>query len=70
MSGIKIYVRNEEEKTSLIESYLEEDNQYLLALDGLKNELIGQGIDIEKGEGRKTFIRAVRALNEKFEKRL
>lgn len=64
MSGIEIFVRNGEEKAKLIESYLEFDNKYLKALDRLREELIAKGIDIEKGEGRKTFILAVRRLNE------
>ncbi len=57
---------SEEEKSSLIETSFEVDRVYLKALDDLRDELIGQGIDIDSGEGRKTFIRAVRRLNERF----
>jgi len=32
----------------------------------LREELTRQGIDIDAGEGRRTFIRAVRKLNERF----
>jgi len=56
----------EEEKSHLIETSFEVDRVYLKALDDLREELIGQGIDIDSGEGRKIFIRAVRRLNERF----
>jgi len=57
---------SEEEKSHLIETSFEVDRVYLKALDDLREELIGQGIDIDSGEGRKIFIRAVRSLNERF----
>ncbi len=57
---------SEEEKSHLIETSFEVDRVYLKALDGLREELLNQGIDIDSGEGRKTFIRAVRKLNERF----
>jgi hypothetical protein len=57
---------SEEEKSHLIETSFEVDRFYLKALDDLREELIGQGIDIDSGEGRKIFIRAVRRLNERF----
>ncbi|MDA8079432.1 MAG: hypothetical protein M0Z79_10900 [Nitrospiraceae bacterium] len=68
MSGIKIFVRNEADKKSLIEDYLQEDNLYLEALEKLKTGFIGQGIDISRGEGRRAFIEAVRRFNENFGK--
>ena len=57
---------SEEEKANLIETSLEVDRVYLKALDDLRDELTGQGVDIDSGEGRKIFIRAVRRLNERF----
>ncbi|SPQ01313.1 hypothetical protein NBG4_50045 [Candidatus Sulfobium mesophilum] len=57
---------SEEEKFHLIETSFEVDRVYLKALDDLRDELAGQGIDIDSGEGRKIFIRAVRRLNESF----
>jgi hypothetical protein len=57
---------SEEEKSHLIETSFEVDRVYLQALDGLREDLISQGIDIDSGEGRKIFIRAVRKLNERF----
>ncbi len=57
---------SEEEKSHLIETSFEVDRVYLQALDGLREVLISQGIDIDSGEGRKIFIRAVRKLNERF----
>ncbi|HSB31031.1 MAG TPA: hypothetical protein VLD55_05465 [Candidatus Sulfobium mesophilum] len=57
---------SEEEKFHLIETSFEVDRVYLKALDDLRDELTGQGIDIDSGEGRKIFIRAVRRLNESF----
>ncbi len=57
---------SEGEKSHLIETSFEVDRVYLKALDDLREELIGQGIDIDSGEGRKIFIRAVRRLNERF----
>ena len=68
MSGIKIFVRNEADKKSLIEDYLQEDNLYLEALEKLKTGFTGQGIDISRGEGRRAFIEAVRRFNENFGK--
>jgi hypothetical protein len=57
---------SEEEKEHLIETSFEVDRIYLKALDDLRAELIGQGVDIDAGEGRKVFVRAVRKLNERF----
>lgn len=57
---------SEEEKSHLIETSFEADRVYLKALDDLREELTGRGIDIDSGEGRKIFIRAVRRLNERF----
>ncbi|OGW33189.1 MAG: hypothetical protein A2X59_10710 [Nitrospirae bacterium GWC2_42_7] len=57
---------SEEEKAHQIKTSFEVDEMYLGALDRLREELISQGIDIDSGEGRKTFIRAVRKLNERF----
>ncbi len=57
---------SEEEKSHLIETSFEVDRIYLKALDELREELVGQGIDIDSEEGRKIFIRAVRRLNERF----
>ena len=61
MSGI-----SEEEKKHQINTSFEVDRIYLQALDQLRDELIAQGVDIDSGEGRKIFIRAVRKLNERF----
>jgi hypothetical protein len=57
---------SEEEKSHQIKTSFEVDSIYLHALEKLREELTGQGIDIDSGEGRKTFIRAVRKLNERF----
>ncbi len=57
---------SEEEKEHQIKTSFEVDRIYLTALEELRQELIGSGIDIDSGEGRKTFIRAVRKLNERF----
>ncbi len=57
---------SEEEKAHQINTSFEVDRIYLQALEDLRQELIGRGIDIDSGEGRKIFIRAVRALNERF----
>lgn len=57
---------SEEEKQHQIRTSFEVDRVYLDALDKLRDELINQGIDIDSGEGRKIFIRAVRKLNETF----
>lgn len=65
---MKIFVRNEADKKSLIDSYLQEDNLYLEALERLKAGFTSQGIDISQGEGRKAFIRAVRIFNENYGK--
>ncbi len=56
----------EEEKQHQIKTSFEVDRIYLDALEALRQELIGQGIDIDSGEGRKTFVSAVRKLNERF----
>jgi hypothetical protein len=57
---------SEEEKQHHIHMSFEVDRIYLDALDALREELTSQGIDIDSGEGRKIFIRAVRKLNERF----
>ena len=57
---------SEEEKAHQIKTSFEVDSIYLKALEQLRAELTRQGIDIDAGEGRKTFIRAVRKLNERF----
>ena len=57
---------SEEEKRRHIEQSFLIDEFYLKALDGLREELIGRGIDIDSGEGRKIFIREVRKLNERI----
>jgi hypothetical protein len=57
---------SEEDKAFEIRTSFEVDRIYLQALDSLRDELIGQGIDIDSGDGRKIFIRAVRKLNERF----
>jgi hypothetical protein len=57
---------SEEEKSHQIRTSFEVDGIYLQALEKLREELINPGIDIDSGEGRKTFIRAVRKLNERF----
>jgi len=57
---------SEKEKSHQIKTSFEVDRIYLQALEKLRDELTGQGIDIDSGEGRKTFIRAVRKLNERF----
>jgi hypothetical protein len=56
----------EEEKLHQIKTSFDVDRIYLRALENLRQEMITQGIDIDSGEGRKIFIRAVRKLNEKF----
>jgi hypothetical protein len=56
----------EEEKLHQINTSFDVDRIYLGALEDLRQELIAQGIDIDSGEGRKIFIRAVRKLNERF----
>ncbi len=61
MSGL-----SDEEKDHEVRTSFEVDRIYLQALDSLREELIGQGIDIDCGEGRKIFIGAVRKLNERF----
>ena len=66
MSGIKIHVKDEKEKAKLIEDYLAPDDEYLKALDALKEEFIQKGVDLETREGKKQFILAVRELNAKF----
>ncbi len=57
---------SEEEKSHMIKTSFDVDRIYLKALDDLREELTGQGIDIDSGEGRKIFVRAVRKLNERF----
>jgi hypothetical protein len=57
---------SEEEKSHLIKTSFEVDSIYLQALEKLREELTGQGIDIDSGEGRRTFVLAVRKLNERF----
>ena len=57
---------SEEEKALQIKTSFEVDRIYLRALEDLRQELLNRGIDIDSGEGRKVFIRAVRKLNERF----
>ena len=57
---------SEEEKAYQIKTSFEVDDIYLKALEQLREQLTQQGIDIDAGEGRKTFVRAVRKLNERF----
>lgn len=66
MAGIEIYVRDEEEKARLIKDYLAPDEEYLKAIDILKETLTGQGVDLNSAEGKKQFILAVRELNSRF----
>ena len=66
MAGIEIYVKNEREKAELIKNYLAPDDLYLKAIDTLKEEMIGQGVDLDTHEGKKQFILAVRELNARF----
>ena len=54
------------EKARLSSIAEEIDKIYEKELDRLREELTGQGIDITSGEGLKTFILAVRRLNEQF----
>lgn len=63
MAGIEIYVKDEKEKAKLIEDYLAPDEEYIRALDALKEEMIQNGIDLGTQEGKKQFILAVRQLN-------
>jgi len=55
-----------EEKSRLIETSFAVDQMYLAALDKLRQGFQEKGIDIESGEGRKQFVRAVRDLNSRF----
>ncbi len=57
---------SEEEKAKSIKMSFEVDRIYLDALENLRQELTASGVDIDSGEGRKIFIRAVRKLNERF----
>ena len=57
---------NKEEKAEMIETSFQLDKLYLQALDCLREEMTSQGIDIDNGEGRKAFVRAVRKLNERL----
>jgi len=66
MSGIEIYVKDEQEKAQLIQDYLAPDDLYLKALDALKEEMINQGADLDTKEGKKQFILAVREMNAQF----
>ncbi len=66
MSGIKIQVKDAEEKAKLIDDYLAPDVAYLKALDALKENMVAQGVDLGTREGKKQFILAVRELNAKF----
>ena len=66
MSGIEIYVKDEQEKAQLIKDYLAPDDIYLKALDSLKQEMISQGVDLATHDGKKQFILAVRKLNARF----
>jgi|OpeIllAssembly_1097287.scaffolds.fasta_scaffold06910_3 hypothetical protein len=66
MSGIEIYVKDEQEKAQLIQDYLAPDDLYLKALDALKEEMIRQGADLDTKEGKRQFILAVREMNAQF----
>lgn len=66
MSGIEIYVKDEQEKARLIRDYLAPDDLYLKALDTLKQEMINSGVDLDSYDGKKQFILAVRELNARF----
>jgi len=66
MSGIKIQVKDANEKARLIDDYLALDVAYLKALDALKEDMVAQGVDLGTREGKKQFILAVRELNAKF----
>lgn len=66
MSGIRIRVENDQEKEKLIADYLARDEEYLKALEALKQDLARQGVDLASREGRKKFIVAVRELNSRF----
>jgi hypothetical protein len=66
MAGIEIHVKDEKEKAKLIEDYLAPDQEYLDALDALREEMIRQGVDLSSPDGKKRFILAVRELNTKF----
>jgi len=66
MSGIKIQVKDAEEKAKLIDNYLAPDVAYLKALDALKEDMVAQGVDLDTRDGKKQFILAVRELNAKF----
>jgi len=54
------------EKEFLSKTAEEIDRIFSEELDRLRDELIGQRIDITQGEGRKTYILAVRKLTERF----
>ncbi len=68
LPAAEVIVENisEEEKQHQIRTSFEVDSIYLQALEQLRQELTGQGLDIDSGEGRKIFVRAVRKLNERF----
>ncbi|MBI5639344.1 MAG: hypothetical protein HZA17_02860 [Nitrospirae bacterium] len=61
MSGI-----SDDEKKHLSKTAALIDEIYSKAFDELREELIGQGIDLESKEGKRIFILAVRKLNERF----
>jgi len=54
------------EKEFLSRTAEEIDRIFSEELDRLRGELLGQGIDITQGDGRKTYILAVRKLTERF----
>lgn len=54
------------EKAFLSRTAEEIDRIYSEEFDRLRNELIAQGVDVTQGEGLRTFVRAVRKLNERF----
>ncbi len=54
------------EKARISQIAEEIDRIYEEELDRLREELISQGVDVTSGEGLKTFILAVRKLNQQF----
>lgn len=54
------------EKAFLSRTAEEIDRIYSEEFDRLRNDMISQGIDVTAGEGLRTFVLAVRKLNERF----
>ena len=63
MSGINIFVKDEDDKKRLINEYLSMDDSYLALLDKLREELAAKGVDLGSPDGKKMLIREVRSLN-------